>query len=92
MTATVNVSINADGWTELASGSSSVSVQRRTAVPVLVRAEIGPPSNSDFTGVMLAENYDSASFSGLSGSDKVYGRCATTPPVGETPAVIVVRS
>ncbi len=87
MTTTVSVAVQETFWTALSSGSTTVSVQRQGGVPIKVRVEPALPAASDDLGIVLSEVYDSASFTGLAGTDVVYGRS-----MGGPANVTVVRS
>lgn len=89
MTTTVRVTgISSDAWTELASGSSDVTIDLDQIIPdVLVRVDTELPEDTINDGFRLSAERRVFPLSGLAAGDKVYARST-----GKTTSLIVARS
>lgn len=68
-------------WQEVASGSTSVSVQSHSTGLVYVAAQAAAPAVDSKKGVRIAPGDGPATFSGLAALDKVFVRAETTAVV-----------
>lgn len=73
MSATLSFTVTS-AWTEIASGSADVAVQRRTGSQVIVHVAAAEPAAIVESGILLWSDLPAISLTNLSASDKVFAR------------------
>ncbi len=76
MTTTTNVTLPANGtWTQVSTGSPSVTVQLQSRGPVRVKVQASAPAGGDETGLLLDADIESVfAANALAGTDNTYLR------------------